>query len=203
MSGRALRLGVSGGIGSGKSTVCQWLGEMGACVVDADAISRDCTAANGTGLPAIRAAFGPDLFSGDGTLDRGRLRSLVFSDALARKRLEAILHPLIASEIDRQTALAMAQGVACIVFDIPLLVESSRWRKNLDRVLIVDCREQTQIERVMRRSGLQRAEVEKIMAAQSPRGTRLQAADFVLFNEAVNLGEVKANLGAMRPLFGL
>lgn len=198
-----MRLGVSGGVGSGKSTVCQWLGEMGAWVVDADAISRDCTAANGAGLPAIRTAFGPDLFSSDGTLDRGQLRSLVFDDTSARKRLEAILHPLIASEIDRQTALAKAQGAACIVFDIPLLVESSRWRKNLDRVLIVDCREQTQIERVMRRSGLESAVVQKIMAAQSPRRTRLQAADFVLFNDAVNLGEVKANLGAMRPLFGL
>ena len=203
MSDRALRLGVSGGIGSGKSTVCKWLGEMGACVVDADAISRDCTAANGAALPAIRAAFGSALFSSGGELDRSQLRSMVFDDASTRKRLESILHPLIAAEIDRQTALAQARGVTCIAFDIPLLVESPRWRKNLDRVLIVDCKEQTQIERVMRRSGLEIVEVKKIMAAQSLRRARLQAADFVLFNDAANVGEVKETLSAMRPFFGL
>lgn len=203
MSDRALRLGVSGGIGSGKSTVCKWLGEMGACVVDADAISRDCTAANGAALPAIRAAFGSALFSSGGELDRSQLRSMVFDDASIRKRLESILHPLIAAEIDRQTALAQARGVACIAFDIPLLVESPRWRKNLDRVLIVDCKEQTQIERVMRRSGLEIVEVKKIMAAQSLRRARLQAADFVVFNDAANVGEVKETLSAMRPFFGL
>ncbi len=200
---RALHVGVSGGIGCGKSTVCSWLSDIGAYVIDADAISRNCTAASGAGLPAIRAAFGPGLFSADGTLDRGELRSLVFNDATARKRLEAILHPLIAAEIDRQTAVAHDQGVTCIAFDIPLLVESPRWRKTLDRVLIVDCREQTQIDRVVQRNGMEPVEVQKIMAAQSTRRARLQAADAVLFNDMVNLDEVKATLGAMRAFFGL
>jgi len=203
MSARSLRLGVSGGIGSGKSTVCQILGRHGACVIDADAISRASTAAGGSAIAAVRAAFGADFIDANGAMDRTQMRQLVFSDPQARARLEAIVHPLIALEVERQAADAVAQGVRCIVFDIPLLVESRHWRKSLDRVLIVDCQTQTQVERVAQRSGLSASEVQAIIAAQSTRAQRLQAADFVIFNEGRDLFEIERELGQLGPQFGL
>ena len=203
MSTRSLRLGVSGGIGSGKSTVCQILGRLGATVIDADAISRASTAAGGSAIAAIHAAFGANAIDATGAMDRTQMRQMVFSDPQARARLEAIVHPLIALEVERQAAAAVAQGVRCIVFDIPLLVESRHWRKSLDRVLIVDCRVQTQIERVALRSGLSEQEVQAIIAAQSTRAQRLQAADFVIFNEGKDLFQIKHELEDLRLQFGL
>ena len=203
MSGRSLRLGVSGGIGSGKSTVCQILGRQGARIIDADAISRASTAAGGLAIAAVRAAFGADFIDATGAMDRTQMRQLVFSDPQARARLEAIVHPLIALEVERQAADAVAQGVRCIVFDLPLLVESRHWRKSLDRVLIVDCQTQTQVERVAQRSGLSAPEVQAIIAAQSTRAQRLQAADFVIFNEGRDLFEIEGELGQLGPQFGL
>ena len=203
MTARTLRLGVSGGIGSGKSTVCQLLESQGACVIDADAISRATTAAGGSAIAAIRAVFGVDFIDATGAMDRTQMRQLVFSDPHARARLEAIVHPLIALEVEHQAAAAVAQSVRCIVFDIPLLVESRHWRKSLDRVLIVDCQTQTQVERVAQRSGLSAPEVQAIIAAQSPRAQRLQAADFVIFNEGKNLFEIKRELESLGPQFGL
>ena len=203
MNARSLRLGVSGGIGSGKSTVCQILGRLGARVIDADAISRASTAAGGSAIAAIQAAFGANAIDATGAMDRTQMRQMVFSDPQARARLEAIVHPLIALEVERQAAAAVAQGVRCIVFDIPLLVESRHWRKSLDRVLIVDCRVQTQIERVALRSGLSEQEVQAIIAAQSTRAQRLQAADFVIFNEGKDLFQIKHELEDLRLQFGL
>jgi len=203
MSARSLRLGVSGGIGSGKSSVCQILERQGACVIDADAISRASTAAGGLAITAIRAAFGADFIDATGAMDRTQMRQLVFSDPQARARLEAIVHPLIALEVERQAADAVAQGVRCIVFDLPLLVESHHWRKSLHRVLIVDCQAQTQVERVAQRSGLSAPEVQAIIAAQSTRAQRLQAADFVIFNEGKDLFEIERELGQLGPQFGL
>jgi dephospho-CoA kinase len=203
VSASALRLGVSGGIGSGKSTVCQILERQGACVIDADAISRASTAAGGSAIAAIQASFGADFVDTTGAMDRTQMRQLVFSEPKARARLEAIVHPLIALEIERQAAAAKARGVRCIVFDIPLLVESRQWRKNLDRVLIVDCSAQTQLERVAQRSGLSEAEVQTIIAAQSTRANRLQAADIVIFNEGKNLFEIERELENLRSRFGL
>ena len=194
-----LRLGVTGGIGSGKSTVCQRLSGMGASVIDADAISRACTAVGGPALPAIAQAFGDAVFKAPGVLDRDRLRDLVFDDPQARERLQALLHPMIAAEIERQTARAIVREVPCIAFDIPLLVESTRWRSNLHRVLVVDCSPATQIQRVGQRSGLDAISVKKIMSNQSSRAARLQSADFVIFNESLSIDEIDAQLGAMFP----
>ena len=200
---KAVRLGLTGGIGSGKSTICQILGRLGASVIDADAISRASTAAGGSAIAAVRATFGADFIDATGAMDRAHMRQLVFSDPQARARLEAIVHPLIAQGVERQAAEAAARGARCIVFDIPLLVESRHWRKSLDRVLIVDCRVQTQIERVAQRSGLSAPEVQGIIGAQSTRAQRLQAADFVIFNEAKDLFQIKRELEDLGPQFGL
>ncbi len=172
---------------------------MGASVIDADAISRACTAVGGPALPAIAQAFGDAVFQAPGVLDRDRLRDLVFDDPQARERLQALLHPMIAAEIERQTAQAIVREVPCIAFDIPLLVESTRWRPNLHRVLVVDCSPATQIQRVGQRSGLDAISVKKIMSNQSSRAARLQSADFVIFNESLSIDEIDAQLGAMFP----
>ena len=183
--GPAVLIGLTGGIGSGKSTVATMLAERGAAVIDADAISRATTATGGAALPAIAEAFGPALIGSDGALDRAAMRELVFRDATARQRLETIIHPLVAHETERQTQQALAAGHPVLVFDVPLLVESgARWRSRVDRVWVVDCDPATQIERVMARNQLAREQVEQILAAQSPRAQRLAAADTVLFNGA-------------------
>jgi dephospho-CoA kinase len=194
-----MRLGVTGGIGSGKSTVCSLLAQGGAVVIDADAISRACTAPQGPAIAAIVQAFGPSVLSAPGVLDRDVLRERVFSDAQAKAQLQEILHPLIGAEIARQSALAQAHKAAYIVLDLPLLTESQRWRPMLDRVLVVDCSEETQIARVGQRSGLAPAAVRKIMAAQSSRAYRRQCADFLIFNEMVTIDALKAQLRQMLP----
>ncbi len=195
----AMRLGITGGIGSGKSTVCVLLAQKGVPLIDADAISRACTAPGGAALPAIAKAFGKAVFEAPDILNRDAMRALVFDDAQARAQLQALLHPLIAAEIERQATQAAAASPPCIAFDIPLLVESKRWRPVLDRVLVIDCLAQTQIDRVMQRSGLTPQSVQKIMAAQSSRAARLQCADYVLFNESVTIDEIGRQLGAMLP----
>ncbi len=194
-----MRLGVTGGIGSGKSTVCGLLAKKGIPLIDADAISRACTAPGGAALPALAQMFGEAVFDAPGLLNRDAMRALVFDDAQARAQLQSLLHPLIAAEIERQAAQAAASSPPCIAFDIPLLVESKRWRPVLDRVLVIDCQAQTQIDRVMQRSGLTSDSVQKIMAAQSSRAARLQCADYVLFNESVTIDEISRQLGAMLP----
>ena len=195
----SMRLGVTGGLGSGKSTVCSLLAQGGAVVIDADAISRACTAPQGPAVAAIVQAFGPSVLSAPGVLDRDVLRERVFSDAQAKAQLQEILHPLIGAEIARQSALAQAHKAAYIVLDLPLLTESQRWRPMLDRVLVVDCSEETQIARVGQRSGLAPAAVRKIMAAQSSRAYRRQCADFLIFNEMVTIDALKAQLRQMLP----
>jgi dephospho-CoA kinase len=194
-----MRLGVTGGIGSGKSTVCGLLAKKGIPLIDADAISRACTAPGGAALPAIAQAFGEAVFEAPGILNRDAMRALVFDDAPALAQLQALLHPLIAAEIERQAAQAQASSPPCIAFDIPLLVESKRWRPVLDRVLVIDCQAQTQIDRVVQRSGLTPQNVQKIMAAQSSRAARLQCADFILFNESVTIDEIDKLLPAIFP----
>ena len=199
-------LGLTGGIGSGKSTVAAVLAEAhGAAVIDADAISRTATAANGSALPAIAAAFGAHLIGTDGALDRSAMRELVYRDPAARQRLEAIVHPLVGQETDRQTAQALGQGAPLIVFDVPLLVEGGpRWRARVDRVMVVDCDAETQIQRVMARNQLPRDQVEAILAAQANRGRRLACADAVIFNGAgTDLGQLRARLSAWAQRFGL
>ena len=199
------QIGLTGGIGSGKSTVATLLAEHGAAVIDADAISRASTAAGGSALPAIAATFGAALIGADGALDRAAMRALVYRDASARQRLEAIVHPLVALETDRQAQRAINAGHHLIVFDVPLLVESGpRWRARVDRVLVVDCDPATQIERVMARNQLPREEIERIIAAQVTRAQRLGAADAVLFNGAgVTLAELRTQVHTWAARFGL
>ncbi len=197
------RLGLTGGIGSGKSTVAGLLAEHGAAIVDADAISRQSTAAGGPAMAAIATQFGPNFVTPDGALDRDRMRALIHSDASARQGLEAIVHPLVGQETLRQTARAIEQGHPCIVFDVPLLVESPIWRARVDHVLVVDCNAEVQIHRVMARNQLPRSEIEKIIASQASREQRLGAADSVLFNVALSLTQLADEVHQLSPRFGL
>ncbi|MBT0959645.1 dephospho-CoA kinase [Denitromonas iodatirespirans] len=179
MSARPWIVGLTGGIGSGKSAASDRFGLCGAAVVDTDQIARQLTAAGGAALPAIREHFGEALIGADGALDRDAMRARVFDDPAERQRLEAILHPMIRAEADRQCAAADAPYVVLVV---PLLIESGNYRQRCDRILVVDCDEAVQVARVMSRSGLARAQVEAIMAAQIPRAERLAAADDVIDN---------------------
>ena len=192
-----LQLGLTGGIGSGKSTVAQMLAARGAAVIDSDAIARSVTAANGSAMPAIAQEFGKEFVAPDGSLDRDRMRALVFSDPSAKLRLEAIVHPLVGIATQAQAQAAVQAGHTLLVFDVPLLVESTRWRKLVDKVLVVDCLESTQITRVMARSGLTREAVEKIIRAQATRVQRLAAADITLFNEGLHLEQLQQSLDAL------
>lgn len=185
----ARRLGLTGGIGSGKSTVARWLADLGAWVVDTDAISRSLTGPDGGAMLQIRELFGAAFIGPDGALDRPRMRDLVFRDPTARRRLEGLLHPLIGAETRRLAGLAMP-GQA-VIYDVPLLVESGRWPAMLDQVMVIDCQEETQVERVMQRSGMAAAEIRRIMAQQAPRPRRLAAADLVLYNDGLTLDELK------------
>jgi dephospho-CoA kinase len=198
-----LRIGLTGGIGSGKSTVLGMLQALGAAGIDADAISRATTAAGGAAIPAIRAQFGDDFVTPEGALDRDRMRAHVYAQPQARRALEAIVHPLVGAETERQVQAALAAGHRAIVFDIPLLVESGRWRRAVDRVLVVDCLPATQLARVQARSGLPPAQVEAIMAAQATRAQRLAAADAVVFNEGLDLAQLRAEVAAAAGAFGL
>ncbi|MGE5465809.1 MAG: dephospho-CoA kinase [Ignavibacteria bacterium] len=174
-------VGLTGGIGSGKSAAAAIFGELGAAVVDTDAIAHELTAAQGKAMPALRAAFGEAVAAPDGSLDRAAMRALAFSDAGARSRLEAILHPLIRAEALRRCAAA-AEPYAVLV--VPLLIEAGpAYRDTLARVAVVDCDEQTQIERVMARSGLSREQAVSVMSAQTSRSARLAAADDVIRND--------------------
>jgi len=186
-----LRLGLTGGIGSGKSTVAQMLAARGAAVIDSDAIARSVTAANGSAMPAIREAFGPEFVNPEGALDRERMRALVFTDPDAKLRLEAIVHPLVGLATQAQAQAAIQAGDTLLVFDVPLLVESPRWRKLVDQVLVVDCLETTQIERVVARSGLTREAVRNIIQAQATRAQRLAAADITVFNDGLDLAQLQ------------
>jgi dephospho-CoA kinase len=176
---RRFTVGLTGGIGSGKSTVAREFEARGVTVVDADALAHRLTAPGGAAIPALRAAFGDEVVDASGALDRARMRAIAFGDALARKRLEATLHPMIRAETER---LAQAAPGRYVILMIPLLVESGDPRARCDRVLVVDCPEGEQIRRVMARSHLARAEVEAIMASQASRAARLAAADDVVDN---------------------
>lgn len=203
--GTPFRLGLTGGIGSGKSTVAALLAERGATVIDTDALSRATTAPGGAALAPIAAAFGDHFINAQGALDRAAMRALVYEDPAMRQRLEAIIHPLVTQAADQQAQAATARGARCIVFDVPLLVEAGRrWRDRVTQVLVVDCPVATQIARVMARSGLSRAEVERIIAAQASRAQRLAAADVVIDNgEDVSLDALRQAVAALAPRFGL
>ena len=197
------RIGLTGGIGSGKSTVGRVLVACGAALVDADAIARKLTAPGGAALTELASRFGAQVITADGAMDRDYMRQLAFSNPAVKEELEAVIHPLVGREALRQSGQAVAAGLACIVFDIPLLVESGRWRQQLDRVLVVDCREATQLTRVMARNGLARETVEKIMAAQAGRPQRLAAADICIYNDALTLAALELLVRQLANRFGL
>jgi dephospho-CoA kinase len=184
-----LRIGLTGGIGSGKSTVGATLVALGAALVDTDLIARQLTLPGGAAIDPIRAAFGADFIAPDGSLDRERMRAAAFGEVGARARLEAILHPLIGAEVERQSA-AIAPSVRAIVFDVPLLVESGRWRGRVDRVWVVDCDEATQVERVAKRPGWTEAAARAVISQQASRRARRCAADAVIDNEHGSLAEL-------------
>lgn len=195
-----LRIGLTGGIGSGKSTVARLLVEHGACLVDTDAIARHLTSADSAAMPAIISAFGPGVVA-NGALDRDAMRRLAFSDATARRRLESILHPLIGDEARRQAAAARP-GV-CVVFDVPLLAESPHWRERVDKVLVIDCLETTQVERVARRPGWDAAMARQVLAQQASRTRRRAIADAVLFNDGLSLAALALEVEDLGLSWGL
>ena len=194
----ALSIGLTGGIGSGKSTVAAAFVACGAHLVDTDAIARELTAPGGAALPALAATFGAALVGADGALDRARMREIAFGDAAAKARLEAILHPLIGVEADRRAATAAGRPV---LYDVPLLAESSRWRARVDRVLVVDCETGTQVARVMQRSGWQEDMVRAVIAGQATRTARRAIADAVIFNDSLTLDALAVEVRALWALW--
>ena len=189
-----VRIGLTGGIGSGKSTVANMLVARGATLIDTDAISRRLTSAGGAAMPALTEAFGDAMVGPDGGLDREAMRALVFADSTAKRRLEALLHPLIGAEALREAEVASGPA---LVFDIPLLVESNHWRQRVDRVLVVDCRQATQIERVALRPGWTRDLAERVIGGQTSRAARRAAADAVIFNDSVSIAALDAAVGVV------
>ncbi len=193
-----LRIGLTGGIGSGKSTVSQMLQTRGAAVIDADAIARSLTAPQGAAMPAIAYTFGAVFVTAEGALNREHMRAHIFSKPQAKQALEAIIHPLVAQETQREAQAAVANGHHTLVFDVPLLVEAgARWRAQVDRILVVDCLEETQIQRVMARNGLSREDIQSIIVAQASRSQRLAAADWVICNDAITLEALRECVGCL------
>ena len=182
------KIGLTGGIGSGKSTVARRFAALGALVVDTDALAHALTAPGGAAIPAIAAAFGADMVAADGAMDRAKMRALVFAQPAQRQRLEAILHPMIAAATRAQASRA---GVGqAVVFDVPLLTESATWRARVDRVVVVDCAAATQVARVVQRSGWTAEAVERTIAQQASRAQRRAIADAVIVNETLTLRQL-------------
>jgi dephospho-CoA kinase len=204
MTPRLWRIGLTGGIGCGKSTVANMLAARGATVIDADAISRSLTAPGGRAMASIAQTFGPQMVDDQGAMDRQAMRNMVFQNPLAKQQLEAIIHPLVSQITAEQTQAALQTGRRVLVFDVPLLVESGeRWRKQVDRVIVVDCDAQTQRQRVMARSGLAAEEIDRIMALQASRSQRLACADLVIFNQGLSLTELETQVAQLATDFGL
>jgi dephospho-CoA kinase len=176
-------IGLTGGIGSGKTAVSDQLAKLGAGIIDTDIIAHQITAANGAAIESIREHFGSDYIGADGALDRTKMRALVFNKPEAKKALEGITHPLIRQKTIEQAFELAKNGVPYLVFVVPLLLESGSWLSLIDRLVVVDCPVETQINRVMHRNNLPRAEVEKILQTQASREERLAHADFVIENQ--------------------
>ena len=183
LKGHVLFIGLTGGIGSGKTAVSDQLAQLGAGVVDTDLIAHQITAPNGIAIPLIQKQFGSEYIEASGALDRAKMRKLVFADSTARRALEAVTHPLIREETIRQAMELLEKNVPYLVFVVPLLIESGAWLPLLDYLVVVDCPEEVQIERVMHRSNLPREEVERILQAQASRDERLSQADVVIQNQ--------------------
>lgn len=191
---RALRVGLTGGIGSGKSTVAATLHELGAVIVDTDAIARRLTGPAGPAMVALRQLFGESVVTADGALDREAMRALAFADPAAKRRLEALLHPLIGDEAEREAASATT---ALVVFDVPLLAESQHWRARVERVLVIDCSQATQIARVVQRPGWSADAARRVIASQASRAARRATADAVIFNDGLSRAALDAEVRAL------
>ncbi len=201
-TGRTQRLtvGLTGGIGSGKTTVAHMLAGCGATIIDADSISRSLTEAGGAALMPIKQVFGEEVIGADGALNRGAMREIVFAQPASRTKLEAIIHPLVQM---RMSAAIQNAPTDVVVLDIPLLVESPRWRKQIDLIVVVDCNVETQVSRVMQRNGWAASTIEAIIQSQATRGDRLKAADVVIFNEKSNLSILKNQVNSLGNQLGL
>ncbi len=196
--GPRLAIGLTGGIGSGKSTVAALLVAHGATLVDTDAIAHALTTAGGAAMPALRQRFGDAVAGPDGALDRAQMRQLVFADADAKHALEAILHPMIGAAAQRQAAHAAAPGKSgVVVLDVPLLTESSAWRARCQRILVVDCAPATQVQRVVARSGWTAEQVQRVIASQAPRAARRAIADAVIHNDGLGPDALAAEVAAL------
>lgn len=182
--GKIPLVGLTGGIGSGKSAIALHLAELGASIIDSDQIAHQITGPNGAAIEAIQRAFGVGYLSESGALNRSKMRRLVFADPQAKLQLEAITHPLIRQETLLQAQSQMEDGADYLVFVVPLLIESGLWLKHLNHLVVVDCSTENQILRVMQRSQLKRSEIEQIMQHQATRETRLRYADTVINNDA-------------------
>ena len=200
MSTRKIIWGLTGGIGSGKSTVAKVLASRGASIVDADAQARSLTEPNGAAIGALVARWGASILTADGAMDRQVMRDKVFQSPEDKRALEAILHPLIAQAIQDAIDHAPTKWVIC---DVPLLVESSRWRPRLNGVWVVDCHVQTQMERVRQRNQWPDETIQSVINQQATRAQRLACADVVTFNESCTLLELQALVGAQADLIGL
>ena len=198
-----LRIGLTGGIGCGKSTVAQMLVDLGACLIDTDAIAHALTGPQGAAMHDIGRVFGPQMVGADGALDRARMRELAFSQPQALAQLQAILHPLILEQALQQAQAARAKAPErMLVFDVPLLVTqdgqvSAFWRQQVDRILVVDASVDRQIQRVIKRSGWTQEAVERVLQRQASRQARLAAADDVLHNDSESLDVLRAQVQSL------
>lgn len=192
-------VGLTGGVGSGKSTIAAILARLGAGIVDADGISHELTEAGGAAIEPLRTAFGAEAIAPDGSLDRTRMRRRVFSDPAVRAQLEALLHPMIRDAMRERAAAIAGGGCPYVVFVVPLLVETGNWRSQVDRVLLIDCTEATQIERVVARA-IDEEAARAIIASQASRHQRLAVADDVLMNEAP-LTEIEPRVERLHRLY--
>ena len=186
-------LGLTGGIGSGKTTIANIFGELGATLIDTDLIAHQLTVTGGLAIAAIQAQFGNSFLTADGAMNRAAMRELVFSDPVQKSRLESILHPLIRQETERAASVASGDYP---IFVVPLLVESGNWKTRVSRILVVDCNEEVQIQRVMSRNDLSRQQVVAIMQNQVSRQQRLTAADDVIVNEG-SIAEIREAVTAL------
>ena len=180
-------IGLTGGIGSGKSTAAKTLVELGAVLIDSDAIAREIAAPGGIAVSALQTEFGKEVLDANGGLNRARMRELAFADATVKRRLEAILHPLIGVETQRR---AQEAGNRVCVFDVPLLAESARWRMRVSQVLVIDCSAATQTARVTQRSGWSADMVQAVIAQQASRERRRACADAVIYNDGITSDEL-------------
>jgi dephospho-CoA kinase len=200
---KPLRIGLTGGIGSGKSTVAAELVALGAALVDTDAIARELTAADGAAMPALRRSLGEDIADASGALDRSAMRARAFADPALKARLEAVLHPLILQTALQRAQAAAGRGVPAIVFDVPLLTESRHWRERVDHVLVVDCDAATQVQRVAARPGWTADAARAVIGQQATREARRAIADAVIDNSRLTLEQLGAQVLALWRRWGL